>query len=87
MIQLKNIYRILVYPNITYQKDLEKDSYIEVIKNVIKNLNEIRDDLYFILLQPEYLKCLDFPNTEQRILPMPSYPNSMRLHFNFKKIV
>ena len=28
--------RILVYPNITFQEDLEKDSYIQVIKNQIK---------------------------------------------------
>ena len=28
--------RVLVYPNITFQEDLEKDSYIQVIKNQIK---------------------------------------------------
>ena len=28
--------RVLVYPNITFQKDLEKDSYIQVITNQIK---------------------------------------------------
>ena len=32
--------RVLVYPNITFQKDLEKDSYIQVIKNQIKLLND-----------------------------------------------
>ena len=32
-------YKILVYPNITYQKDLEKDSYVVVLHNVIKELN------------------------------------------------
>ena len=36
--------RILVYPNITYSKDLEKDSYIQVIPSMILELNNIRDD-------------------------------------------
>ena len=29
-------YNILVYPNITYQKDLEKDSYVVVLCNIIR---------------------------------------------------
>ena len=29
-------YKVLVYPNITYMKDLEKDSYVVVLKNVIE---------------------------------------------------
>ena len=29
-------YKILVYPNITYMRDLEKDSYVVVLRNVIK---------------------------------------------------
>ncbi len=33
-------YKILVYPNITYMRDLEKDSYVVVLRNVIKELNE-----------------------------------------------
>ena len=31
-------YNILVYPNITYQKDLEKDSYVVVLGNIIREL-------------------------------------------------
>ena len=46
--QLSKTVRILLYPNITFQEDLEKDSYIQVIKNQIKLLNEIRDD--FVVL-------------------------------------
>ena len=34
-------YNILVYPNITYQKDLEKDSYVVVLGNIIRELNKI----------------------------------------------
>jgi hypothetical protein len=46
----QNTVRVLVYPNITFQEDLEKDSYIQVIKNQIKLLNEIRSDLWFYLI-------------------------------------
>ena len=48
--ELRKTIRILVYPNITFLKDLEKDSYIQVIKKQIKLLNEIRDDLWFYLI-------------------------------------
>ena len=34
-------YKVLVYPNITYMKDLEKDSYVVVLRNVIKELNKV----------------------------------------------
>ena len=44
--KLQKTVRVLWYPNITFQKDLEKDSYIQVAKNQIKLLNEIRDDLW-----------------------------------------
>ena len=43
--KLQKTVRVLVYPNITFQADLEKDSYIQVIKKQISLLNEIRDDL------------------------------------------
>ena len=45
-------YKILVYPNITFQKDLEKDSYVVVLHNVIKELNDIRDDIHWTILSP-----------------------------------
>ena len=76
-------YRILVYPNITYQKDLEKDSYIVLLPHIIRYLNSIRDDLFFTLLTPEYIKSLEFPNTEQKILTFPQSPNRMRTHIYF----
>jgi len=80
-------YNILVYPNITYQKDLEKDSYVVVLGNIIRELNEIRDDLYWTIISPRQIDSLDFNNTEQIILPLPSYPNAMRTHFDFKTIM
>jgi len=80
-------YNILVYPNITYQKDLEKDSYVVVLCNIIKELNKIRDDIYWTIISPRQIDSLDFDNTEQIILPLPSYPNAMRTHFDFKTLV
>ena len=70
-------YNILVYPNITYQKDLEKDSYVVVLCNIIQELNKIRDDIYWTIISPRQIDSLDFDNTEQIILPLPSYPNAM----------
>ena len=80
-------YKILVYPNITFQKDLEKDSYVVVLGNIIRELNKIRDDIYWTIISPRQIDSLDFDNTEQIILPLPSYPNAMRTHFDFKTII
>lgn len=74
--------RVLVYPNITFQKDLEKDSYIQVIKQQIELLNIIRDDLWFYLILPEPISCLNFDNVTQYYIKFPSYPPVMRSHFN-----
>ena len=80
-------YKILVYPNITYQKDLEKDSYVVVLGNIIKELNRIRNDIHWTIFSPTHIDSLSFKNTEQLILPLPSYPNAMRLHFDQKTII
>ena len=82
----QNTVRVLVYPNITFQKDLEKDSYIQVIKNQIKLLNEIRDDLWFYLILPCPVPSLEFDNVTQYYVEMPTYPPTMRSHFDVKKI-
>ena len=78
--------RVLVYPNITFQKDLEKDSYIQVIKKQIKLLNEIRDDLWFYLILPKPLKSLSFDNVTQFQVDLPTYQPTMRSHFDVKVI-
>ena len=79
-------YKILVYPNITYMRDLEKDSYVVVLGNIIRELNKIRDDLFFTIVSPSHINSLDFENTEQIIAPQISYPNSMRMAFPFKEV-
>ena len=79
----ENQYRVLVYPNITHQKDLRQDSWVYVMKNVLEEINKLRSDLFFTILTTEFLEDLDHDNTEQLLIDLPSYPNSMRTHFNF----
>ena len=79
-------YKILVYPNITYMKDLEKDSYVVVLRNVIKELNKIRDDIHWTIMSPMDIKSLTFENTTQIPINLPSYPNAMRCHFDYNQI-
>ena len=74
--------RILVYPNITYSKDLEQDSYVQVMKKLIFELSKIRDDLYWYIISPEKIKGLQFDNVYQFITPFPTYPPTMRCHFD-----
>tara|TARA_R100000005_G_C4989611_1_gene197249 strand:- start:801 stop:2153 length:1353 start_codon:yes stop_codon:yes gene_type:complete len=81
-VKLQKTIRILVYPNITYLKDLKKDSYIQAIKQQISTLNEIRDDLWFYLILPEPVEDLDFKNVSQHFQKFPSYIPAMRVHFN-----
>ena len=78
--------RVLVYPNITFQEDLEKDSYIQVIKQQIKLLNEIRNDLWFYLILSKPMESLAFDNVTQYPLVLPTYPPTMRSHFDVGEI-
>jgi hypothetical protein len=78
--------RVLMYPNITFQQDLEKDSYIQVIKNQIKLLNEIRNDLWFYLILPCSVPSLAFDNVTQYYTDFETYPPTMRSNFNVKNI-
>ncbi len=81
-------YKFLVYPNITYMRDLEKDSYVVVLRNVIKEINKVRDDIHWTILSPmnsakDEIKSLQFENTTQLQIEYPSYPNAMRTHFDY----
>ena len=80
-------YKVLVYPNITFMRDLEKDSYVVVLKNTIEQLNKVRDDIHWTILSPYEVKSLIFPNTTQLPINLPSYPNAMRTHFNYKELM
>jgi hypothetical protein len=52
---------------------------------MITELNKIRTDLYFYLILPEFLEMLDFPNTHQYLMEYPTYPPTMRSHFDVKR--
>ena len=80
---VKSTYQILCVPNITRQSNLNQDSYVLVMENVIKELNRIRDDLFFHIPITEFCPRLDFHNTKQYIFKMPSFPNAMRSHYDF----
>ena len=84
--ELRKTIRILVYPNITFLKDLEKDSYIQVIKKQIKLLNEIRDDLWFYLILPKPVPSLTFPNVTQYYTNFETHPPTMRVNFTVQEI-
>ena len=83
---LQKTVRVLVYPNITFQKDLEKDSYVQVIKKQISLLNEIRDDLWFYLILTEPISSLQFENVTNLYIDLPTYPPTMRSHFDVIKL-
>lgn len=78
-----NQHHILVIPNITRQRELEKDSFVLVMMNVIRELNLKRDDLYFTIPMPKFCEQLDFPNVNQPLFDQPTFPNSMRSHYDF----
>ena len=79
--KLQKTVRVLWYPNITFQKDLEKDSYIQVVKNQIKLLNEIRDDLWHYMILPCPVPSLQFDNVTQWYMDFETYPQTMRSNF------
>jgi hypothetical protein len=76
---------VLVYPNITYARNLEADSYVVVVGQMIRALNEYAgytDTHQFTMLLPDHVESLDLPNVRQVPYALPSYPNTMRTHFD-----
>lgn len=84
MIKAKSLKSVLVIPNITFQKDLEADSFVKVMREIIIGLDKHSPlNLWFHIPLPKYSKLLDFPNVTQYFIDFPTYPNSMRAHFNY----
>jgi hypothetical protein len=81
---LEKTVRILVYPNITWQKDLEKDSYVQVLKNMIRETQG--EPFFWHIISPIHIDGLTFPNTEQLMVSVPSYPPAMRSHFDVSHV-
>lgn len=74
-------YKVLIYGNYTFRDNLEADSLVVVLKNVIPFLTE-RYSVHFTILVPELIKSLSFPNVDQIIYRLPTYINTMRTHFD-----
>lgn len=71
--------RVMVIPNITNSKNLEADSFIDVIENHISNLG---DDFFWYIPLPEKVKRLEkFNNVEQIIISMSGNMFHMRVNF------
>ena len=79
--RLQKTVRILVYPNITFQKNLGADSFIQVAKKQIQLLNEILDDLWFYIILPKPVESLNFDNVTQWYVDFETYPPTMRSNF------
>jgi len=79
-------YKVLIYGNYTYRENLEADSLVVVLKNVIPYLTK-RYSVHFTIVVPQSIKSLSFPNVDQVILKLPSYINTMRTHFDATRLL
>jgi glycosyltransferase involved in cell wall biosynthesis len=71
--------KVMVIPNITNSKNLEADSFIDVIFN---HITELGDDFFWYIPLPEHVKRLDyFDNVEQIIISMSGNMFHMRVNF------
>jgi len=80
-------YKVLIYPNITFQKEFTKDSFYVIMSNILKHLTKLRPDTHFTILTPKEMPGFMYDNVEQVIYDLPTYPNTMRCHFDTKKIL
>jgi hypothetical protein len=82
-------YRVLIYGNYTDIENLERDSFVQVLKPVLTNMDD-RHKIHYTLLTPSTIKSLNKPNVKQVIYKLPTYPNLMRTHFDateFLKVI
>lgn len=73
-------YKILVYPNITKVNNLEKDSYVVVLRQVIKYIYSHYTDVHFTIVTPPGVKYAD--GVDMLLCDFPEHPNAMRNHFD-----
>jgi glycosyltransferase involved in cell wall biosynthesis len=85
MSENKFIKRILVWPNITFYKDLTQDSFVQTIHRMIVELKKIRDDIHWDLIlpdKPEVVYIFNYENVKVHRIPWPSFIQSTRGHFD-----
>lgn len=80
-------YNCLIIPNWTFIQDVSKDSFNIIMSNILKRIIKIRPDISFDILVPFHVKELQLENVEQIIYDYPTYPNTMRCHFDAKKLL
>lgn len=78
--QPSKVTRVLLYPNITYQRALSKDSYVQVATKMVRELGP--EGLWWYVPLTERLPVFEMPNVTQWEVPLPTYPNTMRVHFD-----
>ena len=79
--------RIACVPNITFAKDLEKDSYCQYLNVIIRQLNTLRKDLHFYLLLPQPVSYLsELPNVTTLKYWVPTHAPTMRVNFSATRI-
>ncbi len=74
-------YRILIYGNYTDIENLERDSFVQVLKPTLDYL-DAHYNIHYTLLTPATINSLNKPNVKQVIYKLPTYPNLMRTHFD-----
>ena len=79
-------YQMLIYGNYTYQQNLEADSFVQVIKPVMRYLDS-HYKIHYTILTPSTIHSLPTKNVEQVIYKLPTYPNTMRTHFDANKFL
>jgi hypothetical protein len=79
-------YRILIYGNYTDIENLERDSFVQVLKPTLEYL-DAHYNIHYTLLTPATINSLNKPNVKQVIFELPTYPNLMRTHFDAIKFL
>ena len=72
--------KVLIIPHITNLKNLEKDSFIDVIYNHIISLNK-EGDYFFHLILPKPVGKLNLPNVQQHLVDISGNILAMRVVF------
>lgn len=78
---------VLVYPNITYARNLEADSFVCDLRALLPRLGKALPGYVFTLMLPGRVASLDLPNVKQVDWPLPTYPNAMRCHFDVPRFL
>lgn len=79
-------YKILIYGNYTDIENLERDSFVQVLKPTLEYL-DAHYNIHYTLLTPATINSLNKPNVKQVIFELPTYPNLMRTHFDAIKFL